>query len=301
MRKALGRGLGALIPSAPALPSLPTPLAEDRQDSAKLVALTKIRPNHLQPRRYFDPEKLAELSASIREHGLVEPIVVSYDAASDSYELIAGERRLRASELAGLKEVEVVVKTPRDDQQRLALALIENLQREDLNAIEEALGYLRLMKEFHISQTDLGKVIGKAKSTISNTLRLLELPEDMQKAIEFNKLSEAHGRVLLMIADAIERKKAFELALTQNLSVRELTDLARRIESGETLKPGNAATAPVKQVQRPADIMALETDLSQKLGMKVEIKTKKDPTKGSLTVHFYSLDDFEKVLKALKK
>ena len=302
MRKALGRGLDALIPSAP----LPAPLSSvsaprGPHDKPLLVSISKIRPNHLQPRRYFDPEKLAELSASIKEHGLAQPIVVSYDRGSDSYELIAGERRMRASELAGLSEVEVVVRTPRDDQQRLALALIENIQREDLNPIEEALGYLRLMKEFHISQTDLGKVVGKAKSTISNTLRLLELPEDMQRAIESGSISEAHGRAFLSVGNALERKKLFELAVARTLSVREVTELARQIESGVSLQDRDESSVPAKRPERGADLVAIESTLQQLLGTKVEIKTRKDPTKGSITIHFFTLDDFDKVLKVLKK
>lgn len=296
MRKALGRGLDALIPTAPEVPATPQAV----NAAPQRVPLQKIRPNHLQPRRYFDPEKLAELSASIKEHGLAQPIVVSYDAGSDTYELIAGERRLRASELAGLKEVEVVVRAPRDDQQRLALALIENIQREDLNPIEEALGYLRLMKEFHISQTDLGRVVGKAKSTISNTLRLLELPADIQKALESGQLSEAHGRALLMVQDGVERHRLFQMALEQHLSVRDVEALARQIEAGGTLQ-SNQADAPQRKLERPADLVALEGDLQQRLGTKVEIKTGKDPKKGSITIHFYSLDDFDKVLKVLKK
>jgi ParB family chromosome partitioning protein len=293
MRKALGRGLDALIPAAAAVENTTT------APSPLRVPLSKIRPNHLQPRRFFDPEKLAELSASIKEHGLAQPIVVSYDKSSDTYELIAGERRLRATELAGFKDVEVVVRTPRDDEQRLALALIENLQREDLNPIEEALGYLRLMKEFHISQTDLGRVVGKAKSTISNTLRLLELPSDMQKAIEQSRLSEAHGRALLMVRDAVERQRLFERALEQNLSVREMLELARQIEAGLTLVQPSAPA--IKPLERPADLIAVENDLQQTLGTKVEIRTGKDPKKGSITIHFFSLDDFDNIVKTLKK
>ena len=293
MRKALGRGLDALIPAAASFENTTTASTPLR------VPLSKIRPNHLQPRRYFDPEKLAELSASIKEHGLAQPIVVSYDKASDTYELIAGERRLRATELAGFKDVEVVVRTPRDDEQRLALALIENLQREDLNPIEEALGYLRLMKEFHISQTDLGRVVGKAKSTVSNTLRLLDLPVDMQKAIEQGRLSEAHGRALLMVHDAVERQRLFARALEQELSVRELLELARQVEGGMTLAEPPAA--PAKPAERPADLVAVESELQQSLGTKVEIRTGKDPKKGSITIHFFSLDDFDNIVKALKK
>lgn len=299
MRKALGRGLDALIP-APASNNS-TSLSVGSTGTPVLVAIEKIRPNHLQPRRHFDPEKLAELAASIKEHGLAQPIVVSHDAPSGTYEIIAGERRLRASELAGVKEVEVIVKVPRNDQQRLALALIENIQREDLNPIEAALGYLRLMREFHIAQTELCRVVGKAKSTISNTLRLLDLPDDMQKAIEFGQLSEAHGRALLMVQNAVERHRLFSLALEQKLSVREVENLARQISEGLTLESPDKHLVPAKHADRPADIVALETELQQHLGTKIEIKTRKDPTKGSITIHFFSLDDFDKVLKTLKK
>ena len=179
-RKALGRGLSALIPTAPAIP--PATSALPAADGIPMkVAIEKIRANHLQPRRHFDAEALGELAASIKQHGLAQPIVVSFDAVSRSYELIAGERRWRATQLAGLNEIEVVVRTPRDDKQRLALTLIENLQREDLNPIEVALGYLRLMKEFGINQTELGGEVGKSKSGISNTLRLLEHPEEIRR------------------------------------------------------------------------------------------------------------------------
>ena len=302
MRKALGRGLDALIPSITPAKTGPSSDTAGRGEPLK-VAISRIRPNHLQPRRYFDPEKLAELSASIKEHGLAQPIVVSYDAGSDTYELIAGERRLRATELAGFSEVDVVIKTPRDDQQRLALALIENLQRADLNPIEEALGYLRLMKEFHISQTDLGRFVGKAKSTISNTLRLLDLPAEMQKALETGTLSEAHGRALLMVQDGLERQRLFLRAVELGMSVREVENLARQIEGGLSLvESSNAATPEKRFFERPADIVSLESELQRTLGTKVDIKTKKDPTKGgSITIHFFTLDEFDKVLKVLKK
>ena len=295
MRKALGRGLDALLPAAA------TPAQEvSAPNNTRHVPISKIRPNHLQPRRYFDAEKLAELAASIKEHGLAQPILVSYDKGSETYELIAGERRLRASELAGLKEVEVIVRTPRDDQQRLALALIENLQREDLNAIEQAFGYLRLMKEFHISQTDLGRVVGKAKSTISNTLRLLDLPAAVQKAIELGQLSEAHGRAILMVHNAVERQRLFHLAVEKNLSVREVLDLARQIESGLPLERAEKRSL-VTPLGKSADLVALENDLQQSLGTKVEIRTGKDLRHGRITIHFFSLDDFDKVIKVLKK
>lgn len=293
MRNALGRGLEALIPIAP------KPVAIAPKEQTSLVPISKIRPNRLQPRRHFDPERLSELSASIKEHGLAQPILVSFDNSDGSYELIAGERRLRACELAGLDEVEVIVRHPKSDKERLALALIENLQREDLNAIEEALGYLRLMKEFSINQTELGQEVGKSKASISNTLRLLDLSEDIQKALQFGQISEGHGRALLMVQNPLERKGLFDILQGRKLSVRETEELARKVEAGEGLDAPQPTLKP--QAPKSADIKALEGALQQVLGTKVDIKTKKDPTKGKITIHFYSLTDFDKIVNMFKK
>jgi ParB family chromosome partitioning protein len=296
-RKALGRGLSALIPAAPASPSVSAAAASD--GTPIKIAVDKIRANHLQPRRHFDPEALGELAASIKQHGLAQPIVVSYDPLSRSYELIAGERRWRATQLAGLKEIEVVVRQPRDDKQRLALTLIENLQRADLNPIEVALGYLRLMKEFGINQTALGEEVGKSKSGISNTLRLLELPEEIQKALQFGQLSEGHGRALLMVTDPNLRHAVFKKVLEGKLSVRETEALAKQVEAGEPPaeeKPAKKAAPP-----KPADLRALEESLQVSLGTKVVIRANKNPAKGSIQIHFFSFDDFDKIIKVLKK
>jgi len=298
-RKALGRGLSALIPNAPApasggaQPSAPT-------NGALKVPVDKIRPNRLQPRRRFDPQALSELAASIKEHGLAQPLVVSYDAATRSYELIAGERRWRASQLAGLKEVEVVVRAPKDDRQRLAITLIENLQREDLNPIEVALGYLRLMREFGISQTELGEQVGKSKSAVSNTLRLLELPEPMQKAVSEGLLSEGHGRALLMASDPTARNAIFEKVLAEKLSVRQTEELSRLAELGD-LDLGGEEKPARKPQPKSADLRSLEASLQQTLGTKIVIKTRKDPSKGVLNIHFFSFDDFERIVNILKK
>ena len=298
-RKALGRGLSALIPSTPSMPPTTSSILPVVDGTPIKVALDKIRVNHLQPRRHFDPEALGELAASIKQHGLAQPIVVSFDPVSRSYELIAGERRWRATQLAGLNEIEVVVRTPRDDKQRLALTLIENLQREDLNPIEVALGYLRLMKEFGINQTELGGEVGKSKSGISNTLRLLELPEDIQKALQFGQLSEGHGRALLMVTDPNLRHAVFKKVLEGKLSVRETEALAKQVEAGEA--PADEAPAKKAAPQKPADLRALEESLQTTLGTKVVIRTNKNPAKGSVQIHFFSFDDFDKIIKVLKK
>jgi len=214
--------------------------------------------------------------------------------------LIAGERRWRASQLAGLNEIEVVVRQPENDKQRMALALIENLQRTDLNPIEVALGYLRLMKEFGINQTELGQEVGKSKSGISNTLRLLELSEDIQKALQFGQISEGHGRALLMVSDPNLRHAAFQKILENKLSVRESELLAKQLEAGEV--PAAPKGAGQKQAPpKPADLRALEENLQHVLGTKVLIRTKKNPAKGTVTIHFFSFDDFDRIVKTLKK
>jgi len=262
------------------------------------VPVEKIRPNHLQPRRHFEPEALTELATSIKQHGLAQPIVVSYDLATRSYELIAGERRWRATQLAGLSEIDVVVRTPRDEKHRMALTLIENLQRADLNPIEVALGYLRLMKEFGINQTALAEEVGKSKATISNTLRLLELSDEIQKALQYGQISEGHGRALLTVDDANLRHAIFQKVLVNKLSVRETEALSREMEAGPVAE---AAPKDKKPEAKPADLRALEESLQQVLGTKVVIRTKKTASKGSIHISFFSFEDFDRILKVLRK
>ena len=297
MRKALGRGLAALIPTA-------EPVAQEQNQDRPApgpvtVPIDKIRANRYQPRKNFNKEKLVELAASIQEHGLAQPILVSQDEQNGGYELIAGERRLRACELAGLKEVEVIIRTGHTDKQRLAISLVENLQREDLNAIEAALGYLRLMKEFQISQTELTKVVGKAKSSISNTLRLLELPDNIQKAIHEGQITEGHARAILMVDDGSKKQELFRRVVEQGLSVRDTEDLAR-ISCGMENDGGEERKRHKKSV-KSADIRALETALQHHLGTKIDIRTKNEMSKGVIAIHFYSLTDFDKLINILKK
>ncbi|MFC1678932.1 ParB/RepB/Spo0J family partition protein [Elusimicrobiota bacterium] len=295
-RKALGRGLAQLIPQAPESESSDGQRAEVRR-----VPIGSIRPNHLQPRKNFDPERLSELSQSIKEHGLAQPIVVSFDSISNSYEVIAGERRLRASQLAGFKHIDVIIRTPKSDQDRLAVALVENIQRDGLNAIEAAVAYKRLMDEFGVSQTGLSQLLGKSKSTISNTLRLLDLPDRIQKAVQFEQLTEGHARALLMVHDAVERDKLFRLAIDQHLSVRNVEKMAQQIEGGDSLpeegKKKGAASRPLKS----ANVMAMEKEIEKRLGTRVEIRTKPDEKSGRVIIHFYSLEEFDGILKVLQK
>lgn len=305
MRKALGRGIEALLPAAPQKASAEpqpqaakAPAGEGRE--VRRIPIESVRPNRAQPRKNFDPERLSELAQTIKEHGLTQPIVVSYDSISDSYELIAGERRLRASKLAGLKTIEALVRTPRNDKDRLVLALIENIQRDDLNAIDTALAYRKLMSESAVTQSELAHIVGKSKSAVSNTLRLLELPEDMQKAVQFERISEGHARALLMVGDPIERSKLFKLITENQLSVRDAEKVAQRIEGGEKL-PEPSEKGPKVKAPKPADIRAFEQALEKAFGTRVEIRTKKDLKSGRIVIHFFSLDDFDNIIKTIKK
>jgi ParB family chromosome partitioning protein len=286
MRQALGRGLDALMGGMEG--------KDGEKQNVQSLLISSIRPNHLQPRKNFDPEKLSELAQSIKENGQVQPIIVSRDAATNSFELIAGERRLRAAQLAGLTHIDAVIRETMPDKKRLAIAMIENLQREDLNPIEEALGYLRMMKEFSINQTQLCDVVGKSKSAVSNTLRLLELPEPVQKALEFNEISEGHARALLSIENKSEIMNAFHRAVNQKMSVRDVEDYVRQLGGARAKSKKEAAS-------KPADIRSMESTLQKALGTKVQIITQKSSTKGFVKIHFYNLTDFDRILKVLIK
>jgi len=293
MRQALGRGLEALIPGGAAKPGEP-----GNGQNVQRLAIASIRPNHLQPRKNFDPEKLSELAQSIKENGQVQPIIVSKDVSTGFFELIAGERRMRAAQLAGMTHIDAVVRDPMGDKQRLAIALIENLQREDLNPLEEALGYLRLMKEFAINQTQLCEVVGKSKSAVSNTLRLLELPEPVQKALEFGQIAEGHAHALLSIPDKVQILSAFNKVLAQKMTVREVEDFVRQLIGAPA--PASAKKSVVA-VNKPADIRAMESTLQKALGTKVQIITRKSSSKGVVKIHFYNLTDFDRIVKILIK
>lgn len=307
MRKALGRGIEALLPAAkkPAAVEAPAqpvpPPSVDGGREVRRIAIAAIRANRVQPRKNFDPERLSELSQTIKEHGLAQPIVVSYDSITDSYELIAGERRLRASQLAGLKTIEAVVRTPQTEKERLVLALIENIQRDDLNAIETALAYRKLMDEHQLNQSQLVHIVGKSKAAVSNTLRLLDLPDEIQKAVQFERISEGHARALLMVDDPLERDKLYKLIVENHLSVRDAERQAQRIVGGDKLPDPEAKKGPSPKPPKPADIKALEGQLEKGFGTRVEIRARKDMKSGRIVIHFYSLDDFDNILKIIKK
>ncbi len=287
MRQALGKGLDALLAG-----NVEEGQTEGDGIRARVqkIDLDKIIPNRYQPRKTFNEESLKELALSIKQHGLTQPVVVVYDAGLDKYELVVGERRFRASQLAGFKDIEAIVHARLDDKQMCALALIENIQREDLNPIETALGYKSLMQKFSISQTELGEYCGKSKAAVSNSLRLLTLDDIMQKAIEEGSLTEGHGRALLMVSDTNKREVLFKKMLSSKMSVRQAENAARDIMSPKE----------VKKTAKNPDTVAFEQGLQEALGTKVEIKHGAKPEKGTLVVYYNSLEELEVIAEKLK-
>jgi ParB family chromosome partitioning protein len=261
------------------------------------IPVGKIRPNRYQPRRNFDEAALAELSESIKERGLLQPISVWKDQGEDHYELIAGERRLRASKLAGLAEIDAIVKKDLDDEQKLGLSLIENIQREDLNAVDTALAYRQLMQNFGVSQADIAKRVGKSRGAVSNTLRLLELDEDIRQGIQSGSISEGHARALISIPDSAKRREAFQRILVEKLSVRDIENFAQGFHA---LRP-RAQRAPRAGSRKTPEAAELESSLEKTLGTKVEICPGPGPQNGKIVIHYFSLDDLERVTRILKK
>lgn len=280
-KKGLGRGLGALIPQgAPAAPPRPADRA---------VAIDEIRPNPWQPRRHFAPEAIEELARSIAEQGIVQPLVVR--RRDDGYELIAGERRLRAARAAGLTSVPVVVREL-DDREALEIALVENLQREDLGPLEEADAYGRLMTEFGLTQDEVAKRVGKSRPAVANTLRLRDLPESVLEALRSGSLSAGHGRALLSVPGADERLRLAREAISAGLSVRQLEERTRTFQTAK----GAAQKAPVGAAL--PEVGDLERQLMRELGTKVRIAS--DGKRGRIVIDFYSVDEFDRIVGQIR-
>lgn len=262
----LGRGLESLFEDA----------ARDVGGLVSTLPLREIEPDKDQPRKDFDEQALSELADSIARHGLLQPIAVRA-AAGGAYKIIAGERRWRAARLAGLSEVPVVIKDV-TDAEAMELALIENLQREDLDPVEEAMGYRQLMERCELTQEQTAQKIGKSRSAIANSLRLLNLPDDVLAFLKEGKLSTGHAKVLLGLPDAALQTKAAEAVVGQNLNVRQTEALCKKLVKPE--KP------PKPQPLRPALAGEVEYALREVLGSEVKVDYKNG--QGSLTVHFYS-------------
>lgn len=289
LKKGLGKGLDMLFESAPQEDEAAAESSVSPQDVSE-TQLTLIEPNRNQPRRSFDPEKIDELAQSIREHGLIQPIIIT-PAQNGRYTIVAGERRWRAAKKAGLKTVPTVIReySPEETAQ---IALIENLQREDLNPIEEAAGYRRLMDEFSLTQEAVSEKIGKSRSAVANSLRLLSLDDELQKLVSDGKISGGHARALLAVDDNDARRELADKIISGGLNVRQAETLAKKLSKPKRTKPQ----------QQPNDAYTAELErigdrISSELGTKVSIsETKK---RGRIEIEYYGADDLERILSAL--
>lgn len=290
VKTGLGRGLDALIPSSTTFqPDDSTNLAADVFSGVMRIPIGQVKPNPRQPRTHFDPAALEDLAASIKEHGVIQPLIVSRNEAGSGYILIAGERRLQASKLAGLSEVPVIVRQT-TDQQKLELALIENIQRADLNPLEEANAYQQLSDEFHLSHEEISIRVGKSRVAVTNTLRLLKLAAPIQQALVDGRVTEGHARALLALSSPQAQAAALQTVVTQSLTVRQTEELVRKM-SGE--KPVN-----LPKVGPPPDVLALEERLRSTLGTEVKLKAGKNG-KSALTMYFYSEEELNSLLERL--
>ena len=280
-KRGLGRGLSALLGDAATAPVA-------AKQGQRQLAIGQLEPSPLQPRRHFDPDELEALAESIRANGILQPILVRrHPAKADMHEIVAGERRWRAAQMAGLHEVPVLLREL-DNREVLELALVENLQRHDLSALEEAEGYRRLIEEFKLAQEDLGRRVGKSRAHVANTLRLLKLPDVVKTLLMQGRLTAGHARALLGARDPVSLARKI---VAEGLSVRQAEALAAR-----------SATAPAKRkksTEKDADTRARERDLAKLLGLAVEIAH--GPAGGALTIRYRTLEQLDDVIRRLNR
>jgi len=291
--RGLGRGLSALMADVSLEPAPSAEQSVRRADT--MVPIEQIRPNPNQPRRRFDPDDLADLAASVREKGILQPLIVR-PAAGGGYEIVAGERRWRAAQKAQLHEVPALIRDL-DDTEVLEIAIIENIQRADLNAMEEASGYRQLMERFGHTQEKLAEALGKSRSHIANLLRLLTLPEDVQDLVKSGDLSAGHARALITSENPSTLAKA---VVRDGLSVRATEALAKKQQGGEGDAPAPRPAAK-KAMEKDADTKALEGDLSAVLGMKVTIDHKPGGEAGVISIRYDTLDQLDDLCGRLSR
>jgi ParB family chromosome partitioning protein len=296
-KPALGRGLGALLGGNPSLTqpaSAPviSPAAPDNRDRVQRVPLNRVRPSTLQPRKEFAPEALQELADSIREQGIVQPLIVR--ERGGFFELIAGERRWRAAQLLNLPEVPVITREA-DDRTVLELALIENLQRENLNALEEALGYAKLGEEFQLTQEEIAVKVGKSRAAVANATRLLKLPVSVQGLLREGRISVGHAKVILGLTDHAHQTLAAERIVKDGLNVRQTEGLIARLQT--RIKSPGSVTKPAAIVPVDSNIARLEEKMRDKFGTKVHLKYAQG--KGAVEITFFSDDELQRVLEIL--
>jgi len=297
-KKGLGRGLNALLSDSNIEERLEVDIpvssgaATSPSGGTLEISLAHIEVNPFQPRKHFDQEALQELADSIKVHGIIQPITVRR-LARDQYQLIAGERRFLASKLAGLNSIPSYVRSA-DDQQMLEMSLIENIQRENLNAIEIALSYQRLISECSLKQDELGDRVGKNRATVTNYLRLLKLPHDVQIAVRDNKISMGHARAIINVENPDQQLYIFKKTLSEDLSVRKVEELVRNLSDEKD--EDNNVQPPSSAINR--EIAQLQSQLSSHFGTRIVIRS--DGKKGEIKIPFLSVEDLNRILDILK-
>lgn len=302
-KRALGRGLSALLsdnsPEDKLDVDIQTPAGSTSQgqpvSGIAEIQVGEIEVNPFQPRTHFDQEALQELSESIKVHGIIQPITVRR-LTTNQYQLISGERRFQASKLAGLKTIPAYIRSA-NDQQMLEMALIENIQRENLNAIEIALSYQRLISECSLKQDELGDRVGKNRATVTNYLRLLRLPPDIQIAVRDNKLSMGHARAIINVENPDKQLYIFKKTLSEDLSVRKVEELVREV-SGKKAENDSGESGSTGAVTVSREISQLQSKLSSHFGTRVVVKS--DGAKGEIKIPFLSIEDLNRVLDIFK-
>ena len=272
-KSGLGRGLGALIPAGDNV---------QMENGVMLVPVEMVLPNPRQPRNMLRPEDLEELTVSVREHGVLQPLIVTLGESTGQYILIAGERRLQAARLAGLASVPVLVRQA-TDQQRLELAIIENVQRSDLSALEEAEAYRQLAEDFNLSHEGIAARVGKSRVAVTNTLRLLRLPDSVKNALIEKRISEGHARALLALSTPEAQTAALRTVLAKELNVRQTEEVVRKLSGEKPVRKPKPAISP--------DVAELEERLRSSLGTKITLRSGRKG--GTLTIYYYSNEELD--------
>ena len=303
-KNGLGRGLDALFADAAPIVEDESPKKEEPKKTANVAAseedrvlyidINDIKPNSAQPRKHFDEEKLNELAESIRVSGVIQPLIVRN--ADNGYELVAGERRWRASRIAKLKKVPCIVRDY-DEKQNALVAIIENMQRENLNPIEEAEGLKSMTEKFGLTQEQVSNSLGKSRTYITNSIRLLKLPKDIQEMISDGQMSAAHGRTIINIADPDKQRAICDKVVKNGLSVRETENLADKIK--DEIKPNRKKRKTKKVTAKTSDIIATENELRRLTGTKVNIAG--DDKKGKIEFEYYSTEELNQIIDTVRE
>jgi ParB family chromosome partitioning protein len=279
-RRGLGKGLDALIPGD---------FQTEPVGNSQFIPVDQISPNPSQPRMEMDDVSLEELANSIREHGIIQPLILTKDDGGDNYTLIAGERRLRAAKLVGLESVPAIVRQA-SDQERLELALIENIQRENLSPLESAQAYLKLQEEFGLTQDLVAERVGKSRVAVTNTIRLLKLPGEARKALNEGKITEGHARAILGLSSSQAQLAALQTIMRNEMNVRQAEQLVRKLSG---TKPSPLINKPSKS----AEVKSLEANLRERLGTKVSLNPSEKG--GTIVIHYYSEEELESILSQI--